>query len=65
MFPILNLDHYYDSNVLRAPEADVDGWVLIISPELILVNEYDGNRFQLGYRLADGHYYSSEIDNYI
>jgi hypothetical protein len=64
LFPIFNVDHYYDSNVLRSPDNDIDSWVRVLSPELILVNEYDGNRFQLGYRFADGHYYGSAIDNY-
>lgn len=64
LFPIFNVDHYYDSNVLRSSDNDIDSGVRVLSPELILVNEYDGNRFQLGYRFADGHYYGSAIDNY-
>lgn len=64
LFPILNVDHYYDSNVLRSPDNDITSWVRVIAPELVLINEYDGNRFQVGYRFADGHYYDSGIDNY-
>lgn len=64
LFPILNVDHYFDSNVIRSATDDVDGWVRVVAPELILVNEYDAHRLQIGYRLADGHYYSSSIDNY-
>ena len=64
LYPSLNMQHYYDSNIIRAGQDESDSWIRVIEPQVTLVNEFDANRIQFGYRLSDGHYYSSNTDHF-
>ena len=64
LYPSLNATFGHDDNLLRSDDSEVESWMSVLSPELILVNSYGLNEFQIGYRLERGDYYSSQADDY-
>ena len=64
LYPSLNATLGHDDNLLRSDDSEVESWMSVLSPELILVNSYGLNEFQIGYRLERGDYYSSQADDY-
>lgn len=64
LFPSLTVTHASDGNVTRSATGEIDSWKRIVSPEAVLLNDFNGNLFQLGYRLERGDYFSSAQDNY-
>lgn len=64
LYPSLDSTFGHDDNLLRSDDSEVESWMSVISPELILVNSYGLNEFQVGYRLERGDYFSSQADDY-
>lgn len=64
LLPSVTVIHASDNNVTNAATDEIDSWKRIISPEAVLLNDFGGNKFQLGYRLERGDYFSSSQDDY-
>lgn len=64
LIPALTTTLVHNDNVTRSNSEDVSSFATIISPEVILLNNFDTNVLQLGYRLSRGDYFSSQEDNY-
>jgi hypothetical protein len=64
LFPSLTVTHALDDNVTRTATGEIDSWKRIVSPELVLLNDFGGNTLQFGYRLERGDYFSSSQDDY-
>lgn len=64
LIPSLQYSQIYDDNVARSSENEIDSWVSVIEPEIILLNNFSTNQLQFGYRLSRGEYYSSGEDEY-
>jgi hypothetical protein len=64
LIPALDITHASDDNVTRSSTGEIDSWKRIVSPEVVLLNNFGGNTLQFGYRLERGDYFSSSQDNY-
>ncbi|WP_438864507.1 outer membrane beta-barrel protein [Neptunicella sp.] len=62
--PGLNIEQRYDDNLLRQSSNPEQSWATLISPSVVLQNNYGLNDLTLGYALKRGDYVSSPTDNF-
>lgn len=62
--PTLDAGFRYDDNVIRSNTNKIDSWSQIISPQLVLLNNFGSSQVRLGYRLRNERFFSSPTDNY-
>ncbi|TXY23335.1 outer membrane beta-barrel protein [Vibrio mimicus] len=62
--PFLNLSTGYNDNIAKANQQLDSSAFSIIEPGVGLVFEPQGNKTELGYRLRNGTYFSSQQDNF-
>ncbi|TRY32851.1 outer membrane beta-barrel protein [Aliiglaciecola sp. M165] len=64
LIPAIEIGMEKDDNVTRSSTDQIESWKRTIAPEVILLNSFGANQFQVGYRIERGDYMSSEEDNY-
>jgi len=64
LIPALTTTLVHNDNVTRSNAEGVSSFATIISPEVILLNNFGTNTLQFGYRLSRGDYFSSQEDDY-
>lgn len=64
LIPALTTTLLHNDNVTRSDSEGISSFATIISPEVVLLNNFGTNTLQLGYRLSRGDYFSSDKDDY-
>ena len=62
--PTLDVGFRYDDNVTRQASDEIASFTQIISPQLILLNNFGASQARFGYRLRNERFFSSSEDNY-
>ncbi len=64
LIPALTATLSHNDNVTRSSTDEQSSYTSVISPEVILLNNFGTNTLQFGYRLSRGDYFSSDADDY-
>lgn len=64
LIPTAKMRFVHTDNLLYSDQEGVESSGLVVTPSLVLLNEYETSRVQLGYRLQRANYFSSQDDNY-
>ena len=66
LVPTLTTSVGFNDNVTqsRADDEEIDSWYSVVTPRLVLVNNFGLNSLRFGYQLTRGDYYSSSADDY-
>ncbi|WP_298445065.1 outer membrane beta-barrel protein [uncultured Ferrimonas sp.] len=64
MTPQVDVGVGFDDNTAHSSANEVDSWFWRIAPELLFHAGNDTSRYEIDYRLVDGHYFSSDEDDY-
>ncbi|TKB44656.1 outer membrane beta-barrel protein [Thalassotalea mangrovi] len=66
LIPSLVIEQSFDSNILKAQDAnqEIDSWITQVKPKLELENLYQGDEYRLFYELNSAYFYSSSDDNF-
>jgi len=62
--PTVDLGLRYDDNVTRAADNEISSWSRIVAPQVSMVSSLGASQVNLGYRLVNETYFSSQEDNY-
>lgn len=62
--PTVDVGLRYDDNVTRANTDEISSWSRIIAPQVSMVSSLGASQVNLGYRLVNETYFSSQEDNY-
>ena len=64
LVPTLTTSVGFNDNVTQSNDEKVDSWYSVITPSVVLVNNFGLNSMRVGYQLSRGDYYSSSADDY-
>ena len=62
--PTVDLGINYDDNLTQTNAQKIDSWSRLVSPNVTFQTQFAANTFQLGYRLRNESFFSSQADNY-
>ncbi|AOS97224.1 hypothetical protein AUP74_01793 [Microbulbifer aggregans] len=65
LVPALGIEFLHDDNVARSQDAEIESWVTLINPNLLLLAESGKKEYGLRYSAEIASYFDSEEDDYV